>query len=487
MLTVILFYRTISYLVTMWNDYSIGEYGHGYLVIVISIYLIVSNRKRLLDTIPCPSYVVTPLVLISSLLWATAVVVDVEMLQSVSLLLLVFSIVWMATGHQAMKLLAFPILFMVFAIPIWFPISPLLQDFTADVVFLITRFLHIPAFRQENLIVIPAGVFSIEEACSGLRYLLAALTLGTLYAYQNYVSLVARITVVLVAAIAAIAANILRVLIVVYVGYATDMQHPWVSDHLMLGWYLFGGLVAIMLVLDARLYRRTATNKLKTIPSESRADPGEKSRGKYFITALLGATFLLIGPVVVDYKEHQQFESSTGFSVILPEGNKDWQGPVKSTNDWMPIYNGAVSRKMDYEGRSGRVTLYVGYYPQQKQGEELINVKNHISHKNVWPTQYTRARNIALHGFSIKEQLIEYGQVKKRLVWYWYDIGGWVTTNKYEAKVLQLFAMLNNNPEAYIVAVSSEITSDDQQARETLNQFIIDLKDPLKNIQVIKE
>ena len=64
-----------------------------------------------------------------------------------------------------------------------------------------------------------------------------------------------RLVVVLIAAAAAVLGNMVRVFIVVYLGYATDMQHPLIRDHLALGWYLFGGLVVILLFLDARLQR----------------------------------------------------------------------------------------------------------------------------------------------------------------------------------------------------------------------------------------
>ena len=53
--------------------------------------------------------------------------------------------------------------------------------------------MEIPALRIENMIVLPAGKLSIEEACSGLKYFLVAMTLATLYAYLNYETLRSRL------------------------------------------------------------------------------------------------------------------------------------------------------------------------------------------------------------------------------------------------------------------------------------------------------
>ena len=43
--TFVLYQQTIVYLLGKWNQLEIGEYGHGYLVLLISAYLIFYNRK----------------------------------------------------------------------------------------------------------------------------------------------------------------------------------------------------------------------------------------------------------------------------------------------------------------------------------------------------------------------------------------------------------------------------------------------------------
>ena len=483
LLTITSYQQTVLYLTGMWGEFGDGEYAHGYLVLAISSYLIFSNRKQLQKTVPCPSYVVLPLVLFSALGWLVSVLVGVEMLESVGLLLVILTVVWAVTGHQAMRLLAFPILFIAFAIPIWFPLSPLLQDLTADAVFWIARTIEVPAFRQENLIVVPAGIFSIEEACSGLRYLLAALTLGSLYAYLNYVTLPARVAVVLITAAAAILANILRVFIVVYVGYKTEMQHPWVEDHLMLGWYLFGGLMAIMLFLDVRFYRHGSADE-ESVATPTNDKQCNKSRHHYLAIALLCSLILLTGPAVIYLQDNQLSVPVSNIQVTMPDGADGWSGPMVSANDWAPVYKGSIDQKMDYRKRSDAVTLYIAYYPRQRQGEEVINVRNQITDNKKWRLKYTRARDRQLSGYNIKEQLIANERSEQRLIWYWYNIGGQVTTNKYEAKVLQLAALLKQRPQSYVVAVSVEVKQDLELARESLLEFATVMKQPLTDLQV---
>ena len=66
LLTLFFYQRTVLYLVGMWNEIEVGEYAHGYLVLAISGYLILNNRRALLNLQPCPEYRVLPGVVAAS-------------------------------------------------------------------------------------------------------------------------------------------------------------------------------------------------------------------------------------------------------------------------------------------------------------------------------------------------------------------------------------------------------------------------------------
>ena len=84
------------------------------------------------------------------------------------------------------------------------------------------------------------------EACSGLRYLIASLTLGFLYAYLTYRSLARRAIFVAVSVIVPIVANWLRAYMIVMIGHLSGMQYAVGVDHLIYGWLFFG---VVMLIL----------------------------------------------------------------------------------------------------------------------------------------------------------------------------------------------------------------------------------------------
>lgn len=483
LLILFIYHKTLLYLIGLWNDLEHGAYGHGYLILAVSGYLILRNRRSLSSLTPCPSYPALLAILAVSLLWILAVLVDVLVLQTVSLLLFILTIVWAMLGNQLTGKLLFPILFLVFAIPIWFPLNPVLQDLSADVVFRFIRVLGIPAFLSDNEIVLPAGTLSITEACNGLRYLLPGLALGALYGYLNYASFRARLIILLIVASATVLINIVRVFIVVYLGYATDMQHRFVEDHLALGWYLFAGMVVILLVVDILLSRHYQSLETRgTEDKNSLIVSCGKGKLQYMSILVAGAVLLSAGPAAIYWINHQPAPENTQVEFKLPSGVGGWRGPVDSDNDWMPRYRGAITRKQAYQKGDKRIDLYIGYYLMQKQGKELIYYANRIGNKDIWHSRNPKGKLRQMSDRVVLEQLLERDDGVKRLVWYWYHVAGRYVVNPYYAKALQVLGLITNNPQAYIIAIAVNSDEDITDARKVLGEFVSSMKTPLANL-----
>ena len=86
----------------------------------------------------------------------------------------------------------FPLAFMLFAVPVGEFLVPPMMEFTADFTVAAIRLTGIPVFREGLFFTLPTGAWSVVEACSGVRYIIASLTLGCLYAYLSYVSYLKR-------------------------------------------------------------------------------------------------------------------------------------------------------------------------------------------------------------------------------------------------------------------------------------------------------
>ncbi len=473
LLTLILYQQTTLYLVALWDPFSDAEYGHGYLVLIISSYLIFCNREKLAAQTPCPEFSVLFVLLLAVALWVVATLVGIEALQALALLLLIIAMLWAMLGSYVMRWLAFPLLYIGFAIPVWFPLSPFLQEITADAVFWAIRFMEIPALREENTIVLPAGKLLIEEACSGLRYLLAALTLGALYSYLNFKTFRSRLMVVFIAAVAAVFANSLRVLIVVYLAYKTDMQHPLVSDHLSLGWYLFAGILAILLFVDVRLNKNCQQEGSAENIDASSLSLCNKNKGQIAIHAFAVTCILLAGVGAVFLIDRQASSAIHQQSYKMALVSDEWSQLSALEDDWVPQYSGAISQKIVFQNQRGqKIQLFLGIYPAQKQGKEVINDLNRIADGKIWRSQYQKEKLIDAGGHQVLEQLLKNNNGSQRLVWYWYRVAGRVTVNKYQAKFYQVFGLLQGIQQASVIAVATKFDGEIAQSRNILTQFI---------------
>jgi exosortase A len=474
LLLVLLLYRETSLFVTgLWGGRDGGTYTHGYLAMAISLYLVYRQRAVLATLTPCPSFIGLLVVAASGLLWLAALLMDVITIQIVALLLLIISIAWATLGGQVTRHLLFPLLVICFAIPIWDPLPPILQEITTDAVYWVIRVLGVPALREGHLIILPAGRLAIKESCSGMSYLLAALTLGMLYAHLNDQGFWSRICIVMVSGIAAILANMVRVFIVVYLAYKTDMQHPLVNDHFNLGWYLFGGLVFVLLLIDAKLNRHAGDpdTDIRQRDTMAAAQLCKRSTVQYLLVLVATVVPIAAGPAMAGWLE-KQVEYPQDIVVKLPAGAGGWSGPSITQDSWSPVYHGAIAEKRAYRKGGQETYLYVGYYPVQSQGQELIYGLNRIGGQYDWYMQYPQGRIVKVGNETVLEQVLKSSDGQQRLVWYWYRVGGRQTISDYRAKLLQLWGILEGNLQATVFMIAADFDEHATAARQVLAEFL---------------
>ena len=113
-------------------------------------------------------------------------------------------------GLRWAKILAFPFAILFFAVPFGEVLVPMLMQWTADFTVVALKVSGVPVFREGQNFVIPSGSWSVVEACSGVRYFLASLFVGALYAWQMYRSPLRRALFLLASIVVPIVANWVR-------------------------------------------------------------------------------------------------------------------------------------------------------------------------------------------------------------------------------------------------------------------------------------
>ena len=323
---------------------------------------------------------------------------------------------------------------------------PRMVEWTADFTVLALRLTGIPVYREGQNFVIPSGHWSVVEACSGVRYLIASLTIGTLYAYLTYTSLKRRLIFIFVSLIAPILANWLRAYIIVMLGHLSGNKIATGVDHLIYGWVFFGLVILIIFAVGAK-WAEPARSSQKF---NSTADRSTQKQAYLWVVVLALGVIVAASPL---YQQHlRKFNSVQKISLGLPAAMGLWQAEPPSVN-WQPQFtNPTAEQHTVYRNADSWVGLYVAYYRNQNFERKLVTSTNVLvaSSDLDWQALGSRQAKTALGGMEttvretelLKKQAIS---DERYIVWQGYWINGRLTSSDIEAKWLTAVAMLTGH------------------------------------------
>jgi exosortase len=174
----------------------------------------------------------------------------------VSFVLTLIGLVLLFFGRGVFRTLAFPLFFLFLMVPlpqslvnvIAFP----LQLIAADAAVGVLHILQIPSLREGNIIHLVGTQLFVAEACSGLRSLMALITLGVVLAYFFRKSLVERVILVLSAIPIAILVNAFRVALTGILTHHLGEEMVSGAVHATEGLFTFS-IAFVLLLAEARV------------------------------------------------------------------------------------------------------------------------------------------------------------------------------------------------------------------------------------------
>jgi exosortase len=240
-------YRTaiIHRLVERWS--TDGNWSHGFLIPVFSLYFLYSRQDELFQARVRRNYLGAVVVACSLLLYFySAWVTPMSYPQNVSLVGVIFGLVLLFGGWEVMRIAWFPIAFLLFAIPLpeavfvelTMPLRVLASQVSASVMPLL-----MPGLRCEAQSVIidyvsPAGStgqLNVEEACSGLRLMMSFVALGVAVAYLHPRPLWQRLVMVVSCLPIAVLCNTIRVTVTGLLHVSGREEYARGTPHQLLG------------------------------------------------------------------------------------------------------------------------------------------------------------------------------------------------------------------------------------------------------------
>jgi exosortase A len=293
-----LFHQEVATAIQTWNDST--AYNHCYLVIPITLYLLWDRRFDFAGLHACPSPAAALLGLPVALSWLAAErlgVMEGRQLAAVSFLQLLLLAV---LGLRLWRAMAGPLLYLYFLVPFGAFLTPKLQDITTWFIGQGVDILGIPAYIDGYVIEIPQGAFFVAEACAGLRFLIASIAFGCLYALVMYRDPLRRGLFILASAIVPIVANGIRGIGIVVLGYMLNNTQAAAADHLIYGWVFFSFVTLLLIMLGLPFRQDNApaypSALVKTLIRQ--AETSSSSRHGLLAAALIVVAMAAVSPAI---------------------------------------------------------------------------------------------------------------------------------------------------------------------------------------------
>lgn len=455
-------------------------FAHAFLVPPITLWLIWRRRAVLAAIEPRPSWwFLLPLALAAAA-WLLGEMVAVNALTQAALVAMLVACVPLVLGVRFASAIAFPLAFLFFCVPVGEFLMPSLMESTADFTVAALRLSGIPVYREGMQFVIPTGNWSVVEACSGLRYLIASVMVGTLFAYLNYRSLRRRLLFIAFATLLPIVANWLRAYMIVMLGHYSGNKLAVGADHLIYGWVFFGIVMLAMFMVGARWADAGGEDAAAAVASSAPASAGAVAR--VWPAALLALAVLLAPGLLLQRLDAQ---AAAAAPVQLRLGSLGaWSAEPASSTDWQPDFlkPKAELHKL-YRAGEQQVGLHIAYYRHQGYESKLISSSNALVHSE--DKQWARVGgNTASAALGDRQFLLRSAELQatgspvlsaaRLQVWQLYWIGGQLTTSPVRAKLYAAWHQLSGRGDdsASVIVYARKSTDNGKDTDELLARFL---------------
>lgn len=471
-----LYLGTAGSLVAIWN--SSETFAHGYAILPISLWLI-WRRRAVFNAVPARPW--APALLLLAMLgagWLLARMGEVQVVMQYAFVSMFPVIALAMLGPRLAGALAFPLLFLLLAVPFGEVFVGPLINLTADFTVWAVQATGIPVLRNGTRFELPTGSWSVVEACSGVRYLISSFTLGCLYAYLTYRSTAKRLLFVAVSIVVPIVANGLRAYMIVMIGHLSGMELATGVDHLIYGWVFFG-LVMLLMFWVGSFWRdddepavANASTPVAAATMAGNPAPASTARMAAMCAAVVALTALWPG-----FARYNDAANLNPQPVQLSTVAVGWP-QVAPFADWTPRWvNPDATYRATFRNSESMppVALDIMYYRNQRNGKALISSVNTLATSDdAWHAVGGALRSETLDGqpLPLRETRLN-GPTGQILVWQWMSIDGHLTANNYVGKLLQAQAKLRfRGDDGAVVLLSAPVRDNPEAARAALRAFL---------------
>lgn len=485
---VLLFQNTFAYLYGVWHY---EEYSHGFLIPLVSAYLL-WQRRRLFEQTPFrSSWAGVAVAAVGLAIYFTGTVASITTVDTYALVIVVLGSALALMGWQAFRIALVPLalLFLMNPIPnfFYYNLSAELQLISSELGVGFMRLCGVSVFLEGNVIDLGSYQLQVAEACSGLRYLFPLLTLGVIFAYLLRGPAWIRWLLFVSTVPIAVLMNGFRIGVI---GVLVDRYGVAQAEgflHLFEGWVVFV-ICLLLLVAEAWVLLRLAGERrslrgllaVESLPPPAAA-PALRSRepGKpafVLLLMLLAAVWparalpkrLEVRPPRADFSEFPlRIGSWHGRRQVLEAIYLD----TLKLDDYLLADFATDAPGGEPGGLAAGATpvnFYVAYYASQRTGEAAHSPRSCLPGGGWRMLDFAQREvpGVRLNGAALRvnRAIVQHG-TDRQLVYYWFQERGRDITNEYLVKWYLLEdALLRDRTDGALVRLITPLAANEPAA-----------------------
>jgi exosortase A len=454
--------------VTVWSVSP--SYMHCFLIPLIVAYLLWEKRSVFVETVPQPTALPLVAILGLSIMALFGNAMSVLEVQQFALVTMIQALVLALVGWRVFLKILFPMIYLFFLVPTGEFLVPKLQDFTAAFVVTGLQIVGIPVLSDGVFIRIPNQLFEVAEACAGLRFLIANVAFGSLFAYLMYSSWRKRTIFIVLSFIVPIIANGFRAFGIVLIAYFSDGKLAAGVDHIVYGWGFFVAIMFGMMWVGLKFRDSEEAQPLHAMSRE--ATP------PWTVTAavIVGLGAILVsaaGPAYAYWLEYRNPPHPVSLPVLAIDGG--WRPTTAPGDGWRPTFGGTDGElSQTYVGPQGEAHLYIAYFTTQRHGGKIISSQNRIEDEDRWKRVSTGSAMATVDGqpMAVSKQILTAGN-DRRIAWYFYWVDQHLTASALGAKLLGARGtLLTGHPQAAAIVIAADVHGTELEAEARIQDLL---------------
>jgi exosortase A len=466
-LTLIIFREAVAAAVQVW--WVSPTYSHCFLIVPIVLWLIWEKRSALAATAPGLFPQALWLMPLLGLMWWMGQLSAINEVRQYALMGMMQVMIVALLGLNVVRLIWFPVLYLIFLVPTGEYLIAPMQRFAAQFVDIGLNLLSVPHVTEGTTFELANGRYEIAEACAGLRFLIATVTLGVLFSYMVFRNPIKTMLFLLASVAVPLIGNGLRCIGIIVLANYTNNEYGAGVDHIVYGW---GFNVAILLVLGVvgSLFRDEFSETSTVQP-----EPPVASK-RLVAISVLAASLVCAGPALAFW--HDNSLGGTDLSALSdPFAAGGWrQFPASPT--WRPNFSGFDTQASAAivpadQPDSLPVDLFLGYYARPRPGHSMTAHVNQFWNAGKWTLSDAGTATAVLAGRPIQlQEWIITSPIEKRMVWSSYWVDGRFTTSLLRVKLWQAGAALQGHEGQAVLVLSTQMEGTPQEARGRLSRTL---------------